>query len=213
MHLTTAIYLYKTMDDLNTEEKVMEAARRVFVKKGMDGARMQEIADEAGINKALLHYYFRSKDKLLEAVCQDVFTNFFNMVGGVLLSDKPLREKMTVFVDTYLDVIGANPFVPQFIINEANRNPELMRKLMRQSGFDPNQLIMVFKSQIKNPNIDARHLVISLLAMCVFPHAARPLMESVYFNNDSEAYAVFLNQRKAFITDLMMKYLDATDLM
>jgi AcrR family transcriptional regulator len=76
-----------------TEQKILEAARQVFLKKGWNGARMQEIADEAGINKALLHYYYRSKDKLFEAVFNEIFTQFITKVSLVLLSDAPVKEK------------------------------------------------------------------------------------------------------------------------
>ena len=90
-----------------TEEKILEAARQVFLKKGMDGARMQEIADEAGINKALLHYYYRSKDKLFEAVFNEIFTQLIIKVSPVLLSNAPVKEKINLFIDSFIDKIAS----------------------------------------------------------------------------------------------------------
>ena len=86
--------------DSNTEQIILKAARKVFTHKGFDGARMQEIADEAGINKALLHYYFRSKDKLFEAIFKEVITTFFPRIISVLTSDLSLFEKITLFTDS-----------------------------------------------------------------------------------------------------------------
>ena len=83
---------------LGTEEKILEAAKKIFHRKGYKGARMQEIADEADINKALLHYYFRSKEKLFEAVFEDAFSGIMRMASEVILSDKPLIEKIQAFL-------------------------------------------------------------------------------------------------------------------
>lgn len=190
--------------DINTEEKILQAARRVFITKGMEGARMQEIADEAGINKALLHYYFRSKDKLFEAVFSEIFSGFFEKVGAVLLSDAPIKEKIILFTNTYIDTIVANPFVPQFIINEINRDPNIMKKLMTGSGFHPEMLVSLFKDQLKNSQFDVRHFIVSILGLCIFPFAARPLMETIYFNNDKAAYETFLEERKQFVQYLLL---------
>ena len=89
----------------NTEQKILEAAKRIFHQKGFEGARMQEIANEAGINKALLHYYFRSKEKLFEAVFQDAFSQLMGQAREIFFSEKPLKEKITAFLGNYLNVI------------------------------------------------------------------------------------------------------------
>lgn len=191
-----------------TEQKILEAARQVFLKKGMDGARMQEIANETGINKALLHYYYRSKDKLFEAVFNEIFTQFITKISLVLLSDAPVKEKMSLFVDSFIDKIAANPFVPQFIIGEINRDPAIIKKMMQKSGFNPDMFVSLFGTQFKNLHFDVRHFIVSLLGLCIFPFAARPLIENVYFNNNSEAYDVFLFERKEYIKSMMLKFME-----
>jgi len=192
----------------NTEQRILQAARQIFIQKGMDGARMQEIADLAGINKALLHYYYRSKDRLFEAVFSEIFIEFFGKVGGVLSSQALVKDKVILFVDTYIDTISANPFVPQFIINEINRNPAMMKQLMERSGFNPAMLVSLFGKQLKGSKFDIRHFIVSIIGLCVFPYAARPLMETIYFNNDSKAYDVFLAERKEFVRTMMLNFLE-----
>jgi TetR/AcrR family transcriptional regulator len=198
--------------DNTTEEKIYEAARRIFVLKGMEGARMQEIADEAGMNKALLHYYFRSKENLFKAVFKDIFTKFFLKVRETLFSDAPVREKMNVFIDNYVDMIHANPYVPQFIINEINRDPQMLKSLMFETGVEPQKILELFFNEIQKNNLsklDPRHLVISLLGMLIFPFVARPLMQMVYFNDDQQAYSQFLNERKEIVKDMIFKLMEA----
>lgn len=194
-----------------TEEKIYEAARQVFILKGMDGARMQEIADEAGMNKALLHYYFRSKENLFKAVFKDIFTKFFRKVGTALLSDAPVKEKLAVFIDGYVDLIQANPYVPQFIINEINRDPQMLKTLMIESGVEPQKIIEMFANQANKDNlikIDPRHIVVSIIGMLLFPIAARPLLQMIYFNDDQEAYTWFLSERKEMVKNMVFKFIE-----
>lgn len=198
--------------DSSTEEKIYDAARRIFVLKGMDGARMQEIADEAGMNKALLHYYFRSKENLFKAVFKDIFTKFFSKVKDTLFSNISAEEKLIVFIDNYIDLIATNPYVPQFIINEINRDPGVLKTLMFESGIEPQKILHMFLHEVQSNNnskIDPRHIVVSLLGMLIFPFVARPLLQMIYFNDDQEAYNQFLNERKVIVKNMILKFIEA----
>ena len=198
--------------DSSTEEKIYEAARKIFLLKGMEGARMQEIADEAGMNKALLHYYFRSKENLFKAVFKDIFSKFFIRVKGTLFSDITAKEKMVIFIDNYIDLIAANPYVPQFIINEINRDPKVLKSLMFESGIEPQKILEMFFHEIKSVNessLDTRHIVVSLLGMLIFPFVGRPLLQMIYFNDDAEAYNQFLSERKEIVKNMILKFIEA----
>ncbi len=197
--------------DSSTEEKIYEAARRIFVLKGMEGARMQEIADEAGMNKALLHYYFRSKENLFKAVFKDIFTKFFSKVKETIFSDASTKEKMIFFIDNYIDMIHANPYVPQFIINEINRDPVMLKALMFESGIEPQKILEIFLHEVElnnSSNFDPRHMVVSLLGMLILPFAARPLLQMVYFNDDQVAYNQFLDERKDVVKNMILKLIE-----
>lgn len=124
-----------------TETRILEAAKKVFIRKGLDGSRMQEIANEAGINKALLHYYFRSKQKLFEAVFSYAFIKFLPKVTEVLNADMPFLKKIEIFIDNYIDLLIENPFLPIFILNELYRQPEKLIYLIRSSGIHPEVLL------------------------------------------------------------------------
>src|SRR6478672_10927133 len=110
----------KTGKDETAEARILTAARKVFIAKGMAGARMQDIADEAGINKALLHYYFRSKEKLFEQIFKELSFQFLPRVNAIFESDKPLFEKIEMFCCEYISKMIENPFIQLFIVNEMN---------------------------------------------------------------------------------------------
>ncbi len=112
------------VNKVNTEDRILEAAKEVFIAKGFDGARMQEIADTAEINKALLHYYFRNKDKLFEAVFEETLLQIGPMVLSFVNEPIPLEVKIWKFVDDYIEIIRNNPKLPLFILNEIHVNPD-----------------------------------------------------------------------------------------
>ena len=172
---------------------------------------MQEIADEAGMNKALLHYYFRSKENLFKAVFKDIFSKFFSKVKETIFSDASTKEKMIFFIDNYIDMIHANPYVPQFIINEINRDPIMLKALMFESGIEPQKILEIFLHEVElnnSSNFDPRHMVVSLLGMLILPFAARPLLQMVYFNDDQIAYNQFLDERKDVVKNMILKLIE-----
>src|SRR4029078_3015094 len=122
--------MVKFRKEQNTEEKILSAAKKVFLKEGMAGARMQDIADEAGINKAMLHYYFRSKEKLFETIFKELSIEFLPRVNAIFESDLSLFEKIEVFCSEYISRMMENPFIPLFIVNEINKQPEIFLKKM-----------------------------------------------------------------------------------
>ena len=119
-----------------TDERIYEAARDIFHERGFDGARMQEIANRAGINKALLHYYYRSKDLLFEKVYQAAAKKLFPNIMVSLRSDDPLPKKVRLFVSGYIDTLRDNPYMPGFILHELNRNPDRLKNFLRQRRGD-----------------------------------------------------------------------------
>src|SRR5687768_12643795 len=111
-------------NDQHTEDKILQAARTVFIRSGTAGARMQEIAEEAGVNQALLHYYFRSKERLSEAVFRETAGKMFPAIIQILGSDVPITEKIDRIIDTYLTTMSRAPFLPGYIISELHHHPE-----------------------------------------------------------------------------------------
>lgn len=191
----------------NTEDKILEAAQTVFIQKGMDGSRMQEIADEAGINKALLHYYFRTKQKLFEAIFNKVFKQIFPNLEAFISSDLPIEEKLGTFIDKYISLLLKNPFLPAFILKEIHRDPEFLASVIKSTGVNPNALFSMFEKEMdagKIKRMDPKDLLINILAMSIFPVVTKPLMQIMFFENDKKAYNDFLVKRKETVKDFIL---------
>lgn len=173
--------MVKEETKLNTEQKILEAAQKVFITKGMAGARMQDIADEAGINKAMLHYYFRDKEKLFETVFLKEAQKFFPKINMIFQSDVPLFEKIENFVCEYIDEIQENPYLPWFVLNEINRDPDqFMYKIWGEKNLPkPAKFLEQIEAEVKKgtiKKIDPRHLLMNLLSMTIFPFVAKPMI-------------------------------------
>jgi TetR/AcrR family transcriptional regulator len=169
--------------DLSTEEKILAAAKKVFLTKGMDGARMQDIADEAGINKALLHYYFRSKDQLFEKIFLEVSSAFLPKVFAILESESTLFEKIERFCGEYISQVITTPYVPIFILNEINRQPQAFLKKVFGTNRPPvEKLIPQIQKEIKAgilKPIDPLQLLMNTLSLCLFPFVVSPMIQLV----------------------------------
>lgn len=193
--------------EISTEKTILEAARKIFIRKGMEGARMQEIADEAGINKALLHYYFRSKEKLFQAIFEDAILKIVPGIMEMFRSDLPLFEKIEIFTGKYIDTFAENPFLPGFILNELSRDPQKIISLVSKAGLDPQLLIHQINREAESGNIqpvNPYHLVVNILSMCIFPFVASPMLLSIIFDRDDVAFSEFIRQRKTEVPQFII---------
>ncbi|NRA49312.1 MAG: TetR/AcrR family transcriptional regulator [Phaeodactylibacter sp.] len=186
--------------ELTTEEKIRHAARKVFTSKGFAAARMQEIADEAEINKGLLHYYYRSKKKLFQAIFDEAFTRFSSDINQVFGADIPLFEKIEQFVDRYISMVIVNPELPGFIINELNQKGEafIQEILSRQTRPNPMPLITQIQAEAEAGRIrpiNPAELFLNILSLCLFPFLARPMFQGMTGINN-ETYEEMMRQRK-----------------
>ena len=196
----------KTKED-TTEEKILEAAKNVFVTKGMEGARMQEIADEAGINKALLHYYFRSKERLFEAIFSEIIKFVFPKLTQILLSDAGIITKIEQVVDAYIDLLLKHPFIPAFIIKELNRDPSGLFKMVVKFGVNPQIVFDHIQEAMDRGEIiqmKPQHLIANIVSMCVFPFAARPIISYVLFKDNPQALELFYGERADVIKQFVI---------
>lgn len=196
-----------TKKKFNTEENILKEARKVFMQNGYDGTSMQMIADAAGINKSLLHYYYRSKERLFGQVFSSVFSQFLPRMGEIFMSEASFEDKIHAFVDNYINVFMEHPLIPIFVMQELSKNPENLADLMRDSGVNPKIVIEKIHEELKAEGIklkDPRHFLVNLIGLCVFPFAARPLIQNMLFQNDDKAYHQFLEERKKEVPEFII---------
>jgi AcrR family transcriptional regulator len=198
-----------TENDKQTEEKIFEAATDVFIEKGMDGARMQDIANHAGINKSLLHYYYRTKDHLFNAVFEKIAGQMFKKFAPVLDENLSLEEKIRFFFREHISFLQKNPRLPAFLLNEINRNPSRIKKLIQQ--IDVNKLWQTLEAQHKDEfnkyNITREtipQLMSTIAAISVFPFAARGILEGI-FEKMNINFNDYMEERKEYAADFVIK--------
>jgi TetR/AcrR family transcriptional regulator len=201
--------------DHETEQRILDAAHAVFMRHGTSGARTQDIADEAGVNKALLHYYFRTKDRLAEAVFQRAARQLLPPVMATLASDDPIDAKVNRVVELELEVLSRNPFLPAYIISEAHHHPDRIRRLVEGAtggsadGFARHAYVKL-QAQIDAAvaagtmrPIPAEQLAVNLLSLCIFPFAARPMVcAALAWERDD--FDRFIEERKTSLPEFFL---------
>ncbi len=175
---------------MTTEEKIFNAARIVFQKKGFAGARMQEIADEAGINKAMLHYCFKNKQSLFEAVFIKAFGQLAPQINLIFNSEETVFNKIKKFTDSYISFVIEHPFLPQFVIQEMNNNPEFVVKFLTNTNRpNPTHMILQIEKEIADgiiKPIQPKQLLLDIFSMTVFPFAAQMMVKGILQISDDE---------------------------
>jgi AcrR family transcriptional regulator len=191
----------------STEQKIFDAARDVFQSKGLEGARMQEIADKADINKSMLHYYYRSKEKLFEKVYELSIIKLMPQVANLLNEEIPLEVKLRKFSAKYLELVKANPDIPLFVIHEMNKNPSRLKKFIAK---EIGKRVQPFLDQIKEErekgntvNLPPEQIFVNIMGMLVFPFLARPVLQ-VILDMDEKAFSEFIAVREAFMPDYLV---------
>jgi len=175
--------------------------------KGYDGSTMQEIANKASINKSLLHYYYRSKDKLFARVFGMVFQLFVPKFTRIFESDDSLFEKIEAFTEQYIDIILRNPYIPMFVMRELTNNPNRLAEVVKHIGIRPEKAVQSIQEEIDKGNIIdimPRQLIVNIISLCIFPFAAKPLIKAILFENDDDTYGEFLESRKKEVSKFII---------
>lgn len=202
----------KRSKDQTTEEKILAAARKVFVRDGMAGARMQDIADEAGINKALLHYYFKNKEKLFETIFRQATNEFLPRINAIFESDMPLFEKIETFCREYISKVVTAPYIPIFLLSELNKQPDqFIKKMWGNQKPRLHKMAEQVQAEIVKGTIKPVHpmgLVLNMFGMCVFPFVAKPMVQFASGMTDAQ-FNELMEMRKTeiprFIIDAIKK--------
>ena len=202
------------MKEQTTEEKILEAAEKVFLQRGFESARTTSIAKEAGVTHAMLHYYFRTKEKLFEKIISDKMS----MLGELMLdsltkSHLPLFEKLQEAIIRHLDFINANSNLPLFFIREVYSNPDRMKLMATALQTHAKESISNLQAEIDEladrgecRRVDATMLLIDIVSLNIFSFIAQPVMETVFSDLFSDKER-FLELRKRENTDTIMRKL------
>lgn len=197
-----------------TEKIILKVATEVFQQKGFSNTKMQEIADKAGINRALVHYYFRNKEKLFETIFKNALKEFIPSVVELLNSDLPLKKRIIEFVTRNMDIFISNPALPLFIITEISRNPEaiasdiLLEKKLNLDKFF-NDLNKELKGKRRSPHFHI-HAFVGMLSLTFYPFIGKSLINT-FLKISDEKYIQFIEERKKEVIKMILKDLGFTE--
>lgn len=180
--------------DISTEEKIIQAARIVFTQKGYAATRTRDIAEAAGINLALLNYYFRSKEKLFQLIMSQNLDQLFSIIFPIINNDAlELEEKLRVLIESYIDLLKRSPELPMFVFHEIKARPEIFKDRMHVNEI-LEQSSLVRQIREINPAIEPVQFIVSILGMTIFPFVAKPIIFQ-----DPDQFERLMNERKILI--------------
>ena len=194
-----------------TKKRILEAAKEIFYKKGISGARMSEIAEAANINKAMLHYYFKTKQDLFDNIFLEAFSKIFPQLLAIIGKDIPLEDKIREISAFYNETLTQNPHLPIFVLSAIQQDAErFTQKVIIDNPVQPAAVIGKFMQQIAEAvgkgemkPIDPRHLMLNLVSMSVFPFMMKPLLTSLFGIKDAD-FLGFMSERKTAVPEFIL---------
>lgn len=197
-----------TSADRETAERILDAAHAVFVRKGTAASRTQEIADEAGVNKALVHYYFGTKAALADAIFERALSTLAPLMFGILADEnRSIEEKVRDIVREQIDFHSARPYLAGYMVSEMHAEPARVAALMAKRGQPPRDVLRrqirdAVKAGTMRP-ISAEQFIVNMMGLLVFPFALRPGLSALLGIASSE-WAAFMEERKRLLPEFIL---------
>jgi AcrR family transcriptional regulator len=203
----------KSANDTSTEEKIKGAAKKIFLKKGYAATRTRDIAEEAGLNLALLNYYFRSKEKLFDIIMLENLQHFIEGIKEIINDkDTSIEQKVEAIVSNYIDLLTQQPDLPLFVLHELRSNPkEFVSKIDREKFINRSYFMHQVREAIKEGKIapiNPLHFLMNLIGLTIFPFVASPLLQNIGGLKQQDFIAMMEERKKlipAWIKAMMKK--------
>lgn len=189
-------------ETVDNESKILEAAEKLFFSKGFAGTSTTMIAKEVGCNQALVHYYFRTKENLFQAIFEKKIKLFLSNLLAVGNEELSFEEKLRKKIETHFDMIAANPQLPLFFFNELNSNPERIPGLKEAMGDLPlqaiTQLEIEIQTEVKAGNIrkmPALDLLLTIVSLNMILFVAQPIIK-IFTGATDKDFEEIVNKRR-----------------
>ncbi len=206
-----------TEDVITMEDRILEAAKQVFVRKGYEATKMGDVAAEAGIGRTALHYYYRTKEMLFDAIFDQLIGALLPNLGAIIDEDTSFLEKLPKIIDQYVKTLQRNPLFPIFVINELERAPEHIYHSILKNPSRIEPIIRMRKQMEKEmeqgllKKLPVYYVATTLISLLVFPMLVRNPFTAIFMGGDAEKYEDFLQERIPFVTDIMIRLLTPDD--
>jgi len=185
------------------ETRIVEAAEQLFVQKGFEETSMSDIAAAVGINRTALHYYFRTKDKMFQAVFGGLVEEFLPRMQVIFMDDTPLLVKFERVLDEYFTIFRENPYLPKFILGEVQRDVDHLLAVGRRLHIDQylraiEQVLLHEMDEGRIRRVPMQTILITFFSQLTFPFLAKNLVISLFYDTEEE-YQGFLSDWKSVI--------------
>lgn len=206
-----------TEDVITMENRILEAAKQVFVRKGYEATKMGDVAAEAGIGRTALHYYYRTKEMLFDAIFDQLIGALLPNLGAIIDENTSFLEKLPKIIDQYVKTLQRNPLFPIFVINELERAPEHIYHSILKNPFRIEPIIRMRRQMEKEmkqgllKKLPVYYVATTLISLLVFPMLVRNPFTAIFMGGDAEKYEDFLQERIPFVTDIMIRLLTPDD--
>lgn len=192
----------------DNKQVILDTALKHFVQKGFAGARTLEIAKDAGFTKAMLHYYFRTKDQLYEEVLTQTISKILPRLAKAMATEGPFMERVEHLVHSYINILIENPELPLFVMSELSQQKDsFIIAVKKQAGYFP--AIFSFIEQMNEEmesglirSMPPMQLLLNILGMSVFPFMAKPMISNIFGVAD-EHFIALMEERKTVIVDFV----------
>lgn len=197
--------------ELTRQEEILQAARQEFINEGFSGARLQGIADNIGVTKAMIHYYFDTKENLFAEVYRDASEKLISGLMDTLEESTPLFQKIVAFIDQAIDRFNKHADLIGFVVNELDRHPEKTAEIFRAArAYDSS----IFDEQLEEAALNyeiapaqSNQVVANILSLCMFPFIGKSFLKEILGSPGDETYEQFLKQRREVIKDTIINSL------
>ncbi len=194
----------------DTEQLILEAAITEFSTKGFDGARTSTIAANAGVTHAMLHYYFRTKEKLFERIFKDKIRYIINMVISPMVeSGGSIKQRIREGIEKHFEFLLANKELPIFFITTINSRPEAYQEIIGEFSSIAHGRLNALQQELDKAHengeickVRADQLIGDIASLNVFPFLAHPMLMAATGHSDYDSY---MEMRKKEIVEIIMK--------
>ncbi|WP_195374307.1 MULTISPECIES: TetR/AcrR family transcriptional regulator [Parabacteroides] len=198
---------------ITMESRILEAAKQVFVTKGYEATKMGDVAAKAGIGRTALHYYYRTKEMLFDAIFDQLMGALLPNLGAIMEENTSFMEKLPKIIDQYVKTLQRNPLFPIFVINELQRDPEHIYRSILKNPVRVQPFIRMrrqLEDEMENgvlKKLPVYYVATTLISLLVFPMLVRNPFTAVFMEGDAGKYEAFLQERIPFVTDIMIRLL------
>lgn len=199
-----------TDSSIAPEKRILEAANKVFLKYGVDGTTMSQIADEANISRTSLHYYFKNKEKLYQVVLETIQGRVIPTLSEIIGADKPVLSKIEMFINEYIDLLIDNPMIPGFLFMEMQKDSNRILDLFDVKKLNFDKLKAQIEKEITEGKIKPfkiEDFYANIIGMSVFPLLGKPFFMEFVFDKNDEKFRNFMISRKKSIMSVIGSWL------